>query len=119
MKKGKLKKVCKVRVEDPVLNQTSITMEEDDEADLWLKGCLGFTQKLRAEDNILRVVFFTNRFCKSNRDCGFDDHDRLRIDGKYELDDILHKRGIEIVQLPAGEWKDNSLPVPALKAVLC
>lgn len=39
VKKGKLKKTCKVRVEDPMLNQTSITMEEDDEADLWLKGC--------------------------------------------------------------------------------
>lgn len=39
VRKGKLKKVCRVKVEDPVLNQKSITLEEDEDAALWLKGC--------------------------------------------------------------------------------
>ena len=60
---------------------------------------LGFTQELRAEDDIVTVVLLTHRSCKANRNRGLDDHDSIRIILNHQLDDSFHCRSIKEVLL--------------------
>ena len=61
---------------------------------------LGLPQKLRAEDDVPALIFFPDRSREAHRDGGLDDHDGLRVHLHHQLDDRLHRRGIEEV-LPA------------------
>ena len=60
----------------------------------------GLPQKLRAEDDVPALIFFPNRSREAHRDGGLDDHDGLGVHLHHQLDDCLHRRGIEEV-LPA------------------
>lgn len=60
----------------------------------------GLPQKLRAEDDVPALIFFPDRSREANRDGGLDDHDGLGVHLHHQLDDRLHRRGIEEV-LPA------------------
>ena len=42
--------------------------------------CLGFTEKFRAEDDIVAMVFFADRSSVSNRNRRFNNNDCVRID---------------------------------------
>ena len=60
---------------------------------------LALTQKLRAEDDIVTVVLFTNRSCKAHRNRRLDDHDSIRIILNNQLDNCFNRRGIKEVLL--------------------
>ena len=60
---------------------------------------LGFTKKFWAEDNVFGVIFLSDRFCVSNRNGRFNDHDRIRIYFKHQFNHGLHSRSVEIVFL--------------------
>ena len=57
----------------------------------------GLPQKLRAEDDVPALIFFPDRSREAHRDGGLDDHDGLGIHLHHQLDDRLHRRGIEEV----------------------
>ena len=59
--------------------------------------CLGFAQELRAEDDVPGTGLLTNRLGVTDRDGGLDNHDRARIHLHHQVDDGLHRRGVEKV----------------------
>ena len=59
----------------------------------------GFTQELRAEDNILGIELLTHRSGISNRDSRFDDHNSIRIIFHNQLNHSLNRRSIKVLGL--------------------
>lgn len=58
---------------------------------------LGFTQELRAEDDVFRTGLLADGLRVADRDRRLDDHDRVRIHLHHQVDDGLHRRGVEKV----------------------
>lgn len=59
--------------------------------------CLGLTQELRAEDDVLGSGLFTDGLRVTDRNRGLDDHNGIRVDLHHQIDDGLDGGGIEEV----------------------
>ncbi len=66
-------------------------------------------EKLRAENNVVAMVFFPDRGGKSDRNGGFDDHDGVGIILNDQLDDCFHSGSIEkiLFAVVIGRCGDN------------
>ena len=58
---------------------------------------LGLAQKLGTEDDALAVVLLPDGGRISNRHCGLDDHDGVRVRLHDQLDHIFHIRRVEVL----------------------
>lgn len=58
---------------------------------------LAFAQELRREENVSGVVLLSHALGVADRDCGFDHHDRVRVDRQDILDHRLDAAGVEEV----------------------
>lgn len=59
--------------------------------------CASLTQELRAEQDIVTTVFFSCALGKSDRNCRFDDHYGIGIDGNDLLDDALDRTAVKVI----------------------
>ena len=58
---------------------------------------LALPKKLRAEQEVVNVVFLAHILRIAHRHGGFDDHENLRINRQRLLDGIFYSGGIEVV----------------------
>ena len=61
--------------------------------------CLGFTEKFRAKDDILCIIFFSYRCSIANRNGGFDNHHGIGIAFQYQFNHGFYSRAIKEVFL--------------------
>ena len=61
--------------------------------------CLALTQELRAEDNVIAVIFFTNTCSEANRNRRLDYHDCFRVILNHQLDNRFNRRSIKEILL--------------------
>ena len=60
---------------------------------------LALTQELRAEDNVIAVIFFTNTCSEANRNRRLDYHDCFRVILNHQLDNCFNRRSIKEILL--------------------
>ena len=60
---------------------------------------LSFTQKFRAEDDVLAACFLTDALGVANGNGGFDYHNRIRVVLHNQLDYCFYSAGVEKVLL--------------------
>ena len=60
---------------------------------------LTLTQELRAEDNVIAVIFFTDACGEANRNRRLDYHDCFRVILNYQFDNSFNSRGIKEIFL--------------------
>ena len=60
---------------------------------------LALTQKFRAEDNIVAVIFFADTCCEANRNRGLYHHNCFRVILNYQFDNRFNCRGIKEIFL--------------------
>ena len=73
-------------------------------------------QKLRREKNVTRVVFLADALGVTNRHCGLDHHDRVRIDRQDVLNNRfdaarIEKIGLRVVVGRGGDDDEVGIPV--------
>ena len=61
--------------------------------------CLALTQELRAEDNVIAVIFFTDACSEANGNRRFDYHDCFRVILNYQFDNSFNRRSIKKIFL--------------------
>ena len=60
---------------------------------------LALTQKFRAEDNIVAVIFFADTCCEANRNRGLYHHNCFRVILNHQLDNRFNRRSIKEIFL--------------------
>ena len=60
---------------------------------------LALTQELRAEDNVIAVIFFTNTCSEANRNRRLDYHDCFWVILNHQLDNCFNRRSIKEILL--------------------
>lgn len=66
----------------------------------YLSDCsFALTQELRAKDNVIAVIFFTNTCSEANRNRRLDYHDCFRVILNHQLDNRFNRRSIKEILL--------------------
>ncbi len=61
--------------------------------------CLTLTQELRAEDNVIAVIFFMNTCSEANRNRRLNYHNCFRVMLNYQLNNNFNRRSIKEILL--------------------